>query len=196
MYNKKYCQKINNAIKYLKQGKIIIYPTDTVWGIGCIADNKKSIKRIFKIKRRNRNKSMIILVNNLVLLKKIVNPSKKELNIIRKIKRPITIIYKSLNKNYHNVISRYLINKKNNSIAIRITKNIICKKIIQSLKKPIISTSANISNCEISPINFNFISNEIRNNVDYVIDIYKNKFFNKSSTIIQVIKNKVITIRK
>jgi L-threonylcarbamoyladenylate synthase len=191
--NKYIYHEINNAALHLKQGNVVIYPTDTLWAIGCTADNDKAIEKIFNIKKRNIKKSFIILVDSLYLLDQLIYLSNKERKIINKYKKPLTIIYNKIKTNHS--ISQLLINK-NKTLAIRVTKNFFCKKIINILQKPIISTSANISNSGILPDSYNKIPCIIKNKVDYIVNLYKKKKFYKPSTIVKVDNNKIIIIRK
>lgn len=191
--NKYIYHEINNAALHLKKGNVVIYPTDTLWAIGCTADNDKAIEKIFNIKKRNIKKSFIILVDSLYLLDQLIYLSNKERKIINKYKKPLTIIYNKIKTNHS--ISQLLINK-NKTLAIRVTKNFFCKKIINILQKPIISTSANISNSGILPDSYNKIPCIIKNKVDYIVNLYKKKKFYKPSTIVKVDNNKIIIIRK
>ena len=147
----------------LLQGKILLYPTDTVWGIGCDATNEAAIRRIYDIKQRQESKSMIILLDSPDRLPLYV--AKIPLiawDLITHTYRPTTYIYPTA----HN-LPKPLIHP-DGTIAIRITTNSFCKRVIKALDKPIVSTSANASG-EITPVLFSEISQEIINQVDYVV---------------------------
>ena len=181
--------EINKAIEILKVGGVILYPTDTIWGIGCDATNENAVAKIYEIKKRNDAKSMIILLDN---LNKIYSYSDAvpdiALDIIEMANNPTTVIFSEA-KN----LAKNLINK-DGSIAIRVAQDEFCKKLIQRFKKPIVSTSANVSG-EFSPQNFSEISEEIKNNVDFITNLFHNKKEkNKPSGIIKVGKNNEISI--
>jgi L-threonylcarbamoyladenylate synthase len=147
----------------LLQGKILLYPTDTVWGIGCDATHEEAIKRIFAIKQRQESKSMIILLDSTDRLPLYV--AKIPLiawDLITHTYRPTTYIYPTAQN-----LPQQLIHP-DGTIAIRITTNMFCKKLIKALEKPLVSTSANISG-DYTPIVFSEISQDIINQVDYVV---------------------------
>ena len=173
-------KEIKKIVSNLKQGKIILMPTDTIWGITCDASNEFSIEKIFKLKGRNKSKSLIHLVPNIESLEKIVGPvSDKIKEIILTELKPTSIIY----KNHKNLTGN--IKSKENSIAIRVVKDSTCKKIISLFGKPIIATSANISG-EKNPNNFNEIKLKIINGVDYVTKMENIKKFSQPSRIISI----------
>lgn len=153
---------IEKAVEILKNGGLILYPTDTVWGIGCDATNDKAIKRIFRTKQRSDSKAMISLVDSLESLKKclyILPP--KALEALSSIKNPLTIIFDSP-KN----ISP-LLKSSDGSAAFRIVKNDFTAELCRRLGAPIVSTSANISGT--SPAaTFHDITDEISSQVDYI----------------------------
>lgn len=183
-------QKIRNSLHFIKHNKTILYPTDTVWGIGCDATNETAVKKIYKIKKREESKAMIVLVSSLNMLKKYVTVPKKASEIIKASIIPTTIIYKNPIG-----LAQNLINKEDNSIAIRVVKDEFCQKLIKKFKKPIVSTSANISG-ERTPKSFHEIDSHILNNVDYIVNIKTEEITEKSSTILKIKKNKIVTIRK
>lgn len=172
---------INNSLRILHSGGIILYPTDTIWGIGCDASNADAVKKIYRLKKREEKKSMIIMVSNENMISDYVsNPSQKILSFLSVQKRPTTAIF----ENAINLPTQ-LINE-NGSIAIRIVKDIFCQQLIKQLKKPLVSTSANISG-ETYPQNFKQISDEIKNGVDYIIQHRQNDFeTNTPSSIIKL----------
>ena len=180
---------IEECVKLLNKGGVILYPTDTIWGIGCDATNTKSIEKIYKIKKRPKEKPLILLVNNIKMLSEYVGNFDKE--ILKKINEdngPTTIIY-SKPKNLPKILT------KKNTIAIRLTNDYVCSEIIKKLKKPIIATSANISN-EINPINFKQINNKIKKMVDYIVEHKMNQNLKNPSKIIRVnSENKIEVIR-
>ena len=181
--------EINKAVNFLKEEKLILYPTDTVWGIGCDATSSKAIEKIYNLKRRPRNKAMICLFKNYEMLNlyipKISNVAIHYLGNTR----PTTIIFDNSKG-----ISKKAI-AKDNSIATRIPNHDFCYKLISKFGKPIISTSANVSSKSF-PTNFYDIKNEILDGVDYVVNLEKEKVKKITSRIIKIDSlGKVTTIR-
>ena len=171
-------EEINRTIKILKEGGVILYPTDTIWGIGCDATNSHAISQIFKLKRREDNKALISLVANKEQLKGITGYI-PNLDIT---KQPTTIIYPSAVTLNKKLLS------KDGSAAIRIVQDKFCQEIITKIGKPIVSTSANISG-ESSPTKFSEISEDIKQNVDYIVNLRKNEIMTKASTILIINKD-------
>lgn len=154
---------INECCKVLEKGGIILYPTDTIWGIGCDATNEEAIDKVYKLKNRDDKKSMIILVSEQNdIYNYAINPDKKILHYLSSTEKPTTAIYNKAKNIAKNLISN------DGTIAIRIVKDEFCKKLITEFKKPIVSTSANISG-EPFAGNFNNISPIIKNGVDYIV---------------------------
>ena len=156
--------EIRNALEVLRKGGIILYPTDTIWGLGCDSTNEKAVDRIFEIKKRSKTKSLIVLVNDERMLKKYV----KEIplvasELISQTEAPLTIIYDEGINLAKNVLA------DDRSIAIRIPKDDFCIKLIYKFGKPIVSTSANLSG-EKSPHNFKELSSEILSFADYIVN--------------------------
>ena len=185
-------EEIKNALEVLRNGGIILYPTDTIWGIGCDAIQPEAVEKIFKLKRREESKSMIILVENDRQLEEII-PEIPEVawDIIDLAEKPTTLVLDKPQKVAPNLIG------SDNTLGIRRTKDEFCKRLIQQLKRPLVSTSANISG-EKSPLSFSEISPEILQGVDYVVNLRQNEQAAYSgSSIIKLAKNgevKVIRI--
>ena len=179
---------MKNASLNIKNNQIILYPTDTVWGIGCDATSEKAVAKIYAIKQREETKSLVILVSSLEMLKKYVaEVPNKALEILEKATNPTTIVYDHPIGIAKNAIG------KDNTIAIRIASDDFCKKMISDFGKPIISTSANISG-EPTPKQFSEISPAILKAVDYVVDLHHDKICEKSSTIIKVTNQNQVTV--
>jgi L-threonylcarbamoyladenylate synthase len=178
-------------VDYLKQGKIILYPTDTVWGIGCDATDFNAVQRIFSIKQRDERKSFVVLVDSIEMLISIVSaiPS-GVLHLIQESNLPTTVIYSNPKGIAPNVIA------ENNSLAIRIVNDAFCKNFIHKLGKPIVSTSANKSG-EKTPAFYNEISDEIKNQMDYIVQHRREDVQpQKPSTILKIDENnQILTIR-
>ncbi len=179
---------IRTPLKYLTQGKIILYPTDTVWGIGCDATNEEAVKKVFKIKQRNESKSLIILVNSVEMLRTIISEIPKAiLKILETNTTPTTIIYKNPKGLAKNVVA------DDNTVAIRIVQHEFCQQLIEEFGKPIVSTSANTSGFD-TPNCFSDIETEIIENVDYVVALQQEERNTKSSRILKVTDNGSIEI--
>jgi L-threonylcarbamoyladenylate synthase len=157
--------EVAKALKVIQEGGIILYPTDTIWGIGCDATNTEAVEKIYKLKQRDEAKSMIILLdteNKLESYIREVNPLAYDL--IEYAENPLTLVMPGA-KN----ISPALI-ASDGSIGIRITKHPFCQQLLQRFRKPLVSTSANISGKPF-PQYFSQIAPEIIDGVDYVVDI-------------------------
>ncbi|HEY5463777.1 MAG TPA: L-threonylcarbamoyladenylate synthase [Hanamia sp.] len=178
---------IINSLRILDSDGIILYPTDTIWGIGCDATNAIAIQKIFQLKKRAEKKSMIILVSDEKMIHNyVLNPSEKIIDFISSAKKPTTAIFKNAIHLPLNLIN------EDGSIAIRIVNDDFCRQLIQQLKKPLISTSANISG-EKFPQNFNEVSEEIKKDVDYIVQHRQNDFSKKTpSSIIRLNTNNEI----
>ncbi len=153
---------MEKALEVLKKGGTILYPTDTIWGIGCDATNPEAIQKIFDIKKRDAHKSMIILVESEKRLQDLVDVPEMAWEIIDLSEKPVTIVY----GNPRNLPKEIL--AEDGSIGIRLVKNDFCKKLISKLNKPLVSTSANLSGQK-SPLQFSDISSEIVNSVDFAV---------------------------
>lgn len=154
--------EINNALETLKNGGIILYPTDTIWGIGCDATNATAISNIYRLKQRDDTKSLIILLAEAKdIFQYVANPHPDIIHFIQTFERPTTVIYEQAIGLPTNLINA------DGTIAIRVTKDPFCKMLVKRLKKPLVSTSANISGMP-SPQSFQDISEEIKSGVDYI----------------------------
>ena len=158
-----FANDINECIEVLKAGGLILYPTDTIWGIGCDATNEKAVAKIYRLKQRSDEKSMVVLVADEKTITEYVNQSEvKIFDYIKGIYKPTTVIYDGAVGLATNVIA------KDGSAAIRIVKDDFCRQLIQQFKKPIVSTSANISSYP-PPTIFADIDSAIKNGVDYIV---------------------------
>ena len=154
---------IINSLKVLHQGGVILYPTDTIWGLGCDATNTAAVKKIFQLKKRKEKKSMIILVSHEDEISQyVVKPSIKIIDFLSVQQKPTTAIFEKAINLPEELIS------KDGSIAIRIVEDHFCKNLIEQLNKPLVSTSANISGSG-SPKNFSEIDSRIKNGADYIV---------------------------
>ena len=181
---------ISDIVNTLQDSKTILYPTDTVWGLGCDATNEGAVKKIYQLKNREESKSLIILVDSIEMLQDYVESvPEKALQILKESKKPTTIIYNNPKGLAPNTIAF------ENTIAIRIPKDEFCIQLIKEFGKPIVSTSANVSG-EPTPKSFSEISGAILKNVDYVVDLHQEKVAEKSSTILKIEGDDVIVIRE
>lgn len=156
-------EEIEKCAELLRSGKVIIYPTDTVWGIGCDATNEDAVKRIYEIKQRQESKSMLVLLEKFERVPLYVEKIPLiAWDLVPYTERPTTFIYPGARNIARNMIPA------DGTIAIRIVRNSFCQKIINALGRPIVSTSANISGTT-APSTFATIASEILKAVDYIV---------------------------
>ena len=154
---------IENCLETLKSGGLILYPTDTVWGIGCDATNEKAVEKIYKLKKRSDEKAMIVLVaDEKNIMQHVAAPDLSLFDYLDKTTKPTTVVYEGALGFADNLVA------KDGSIAIRICKEEFCRRLIKRFRKPIVSTSANISRMP-APKFFKEISDEIKNGVDHIV---------------------------
>jgi len=157
--------EVNKALKVVQGGGIILYPTDTIWGIGCDATNTDAIKKIYALKQRDESKSMIILLDSDNKLQSyIAEVPDLAYDLMEYAEHPLTLIMPGARN-----ISTALI-AEDGTVGIRVTSHPFCQQLIQRLRKPLVSTSANVSG-QPSPEYFSKISQDIIDGVDYVVDI-------------------------
>lgn len=173
--------EVNMAFEVLKDGGLILYPTDTIWGIGCDATNAQAVEKVFKLKGRSEEKSLIVLLDTVNKLQSYVNDVPEiAYDLIEYSENPLTIIYSGAKNLAPNAIA------KDGSIGIRVVKHTFCEHLLQRFRKPIISTSANLSG-QPSPACFNDISEEIIKGVDFVVNWEQDDTsVRKSSTIMKL----------
>ncbi len=157
-------EEIKKAFDVLYKGGIILYPTDTIWGIGCDATNADAVKRIYEIKKREDSKSMLLLIDDAGRIPSYIEEMPEiAWDLIELSIKPLTIIYPGARNLASNLIS------KEKTIGIRVTSEIFTKKLIQKFRKPIVSTSANVSGNP-HPSNFSQIDETLKSLVDYVVN--------------------------
>lgn len=177
-------EEIKLAVEFLRKGKVILYPTDTIWGLGCDATNAKAVERIFKIKKRSENKSLITLIDSVESLTNYV----KEVppiayDLIKNAANPISIVFPGAINLAKNTIG------PDGTVCIRVTKSEFCQEVVRNLGVAIASTSANISG-QPTPLSFSQISPEIIESVDHVVGLYQDELsIPKASTIIRLLAN-------
>ena len=173
-------KEISNCCKILEGGGLILYPTDTVWGIGCDATNEEAVNKIYTLKKRVDSKAMSCLVGNSFMLEQhIEKVPEVAYDIIDLAIKPITIIYDSPKNISKNLIA------KDNTLGIRIASDKFCRYLIKRLGRPLVSTSANISG-QPTPRSFKEISNDILKGVDYIVNLDRNTKKNTPSSIIKL----------
>ena len=161
--NTSFADDIVKAVEVLRSGGIILYPTDTIWGIGCDATNPAAVSRIYEIKQRQDTKSMLILMENPNLLNSYISEVPEiAWELIEVADTPLTIIYPAAKNLAANLLA------KDGSVGIRITNEAFTQQLIQRFRKPVVSTSANISGQK-APQNFVEISDEIKKSVDFIV---------------------------
>jgi L-threonylcarbamoyladenylate synthase len=159
---------IRNSIAVLEQGGTILYPTDSIWGIGCDALNERAVEKVFALKKRPKEKSLVVLLAEAKdVLQYVASPPPDIIAIIESFEVPTTVIYEGALDFAENVVN------SDGTVAIRVTNDIFCKALIKRYGKPIVSTSANISGRS-SPSLYSEIDKEIVNTVDYVVEYRKN----------------------
>ena len=170
--------ELEKTVSILKKGGTILYPTDTVWGVGCDASNADAVDKIYKLKQREETKSLICLVSDFKMLQQYVEEVPEvAYDILKFATKPTTIIYDRPLRIAENLIAA------DNTLAIRVVRDPFCSKLIRKLKRPLVSTSANISG-QPTPKGKKEISKAILEGVDYVVNLpLKNKNTPPSSII-------------
>jgi L-threonylcarbamoyladenylate synthase len=180
--------EIKNSLTVLKKGGIILYPTDTIWGIGCDACNAEAIEKIYRLKKRNESKSMICLVSDFKMLNQYIEEIPEVVyDILKFAKKPTTIVY---DRPLH--VAENIIND-DNSLAIRVVRDHFCNQLIKKLKRPLVSTSANISG-EKAPTNFQEIGKPILEGVDYIVNLQRRKRSVTPSSVIKISNDGTVKI--
>jgi L-threonylcarbamoyladenylate synthase len=181
--------EIKRALEVLRSGGVILYPTDTVWGLGCDATNEEAVKRVFEIKKRIDSKPMLVLVDAPGRIQGYVDEvPDMAWELIDLADKPLTIIYSGA-KN----VARALMGE-GQSVGIRVTSEEFSRKLCAQFRRPVVSTSANKSG-EPTPANFSQISDEIKSAVDYVVDYRRNDVSKpQPSSVIKLGKGNLIQI--
>jgi len=173
-------QEINKALNTLKKGGLILYPTDTIWGIGCDATNAAAVERVYELKNRPDTKALICLVSDFKMLNQYVtNIPEVAYDILKFANKPTTIIYDKPIRVAENLLA------EDESLAIRVSRHDFSKSLIKKFKRPIVSTSANISENS-SPKSFQEIDPAILAGVDYIVNLERNKKNGPPSAIIKL----------
>ncbi len=180
--------EVHKAYEVIAQGGIILYPTDTVWGIGCDATNEEAVKKIYALKQREETKSMIVLMNGDRMLHSVFHSIPEVAwQILDLSEKPTTLILDQPKNVAKNIIA------SDNTLGMRVVKEPFCFKLMERMKRPLVSTSANISG-EPTPQSFKEISPAIINGVDYVVQLHHDKVNGKPSTIIKLTQDAQVTV--
>ena len=173
----------------MNEGGVILYPTDTIWGIGCDATNEEAVRRVYEIKRRSDSKAMLVLVDSPVKVDFYVQDVPEVAwDLIEVADKPLTIIYSGARNLASNLIA------EDGSVGIRVTNEEFSKRLCQQFRKAIVSTSANISG-QPSPVNYSEITEELKSMVDYMVGYRQEEMGHpKPSSIIKLDKGGVIKI--
>lgn len=172
-------QFVTEGCTVLKKGQTLLYPTDTIWGVGCDATQPDAVQKIYALKQREDSKALICLVSDLEMLEELVGPLDGELKKIAQSNKPTTVIYPKVQGLASNLMA------EDGSVGIRIAQDAFCRKLIQTFGKPIVSTSANISGVE-SPKQFSDIGKPILEGVDYIVALRRAEIRTSASTIIRM----------
>lgn len=180
--------EVHNAFEVIKNGGIILYPTDTIWGIGCDATNEEAVRKIYALKQREETKSMIVLMNGDRMLHSVFhNIPEVAWQILELSENPTTLILDQPKNVAKNIIA------PDNTLGMRLVKEPFCFKLMERMKRPLVSTSANISGAP-SPQSFKEISPDILQGVDYVVQLHHDKVNAKPSTIIKLTQDAQVTV--
>jgi L-threonylcarbamoyladenylate synthase len=181
---------IETSLSTLRNGGLILYPTDTVWGIGCDATNEKAVERIYALKKRPDNKAMIVLVaDERDVLQYVAAPDLAVFDYIKESPRPVTVIYEGALGLAGNLVS------ETGSVAMRICNEPFCQHLLKRFRKPIVSTSANVSG-QPTPGIFADITDEIKKGVDYVVKYRQDDGVRReASSVIKWTNGKVEVVR-
>lgn len=180
--------EINKAIEVLQNGGLILYPTDTIWGIGCDATNEGAVTKVYELKQRDDSKALICLVaNDFMLEKHLTHVPEVAWDIIDLSDKSTTIIFDNPRGIAKNLVA------PDNTLGIRIASDKFCKYLINKFKKPIVSTSANVSGLP-TPKSFHEISEDILKGVDYVVNLNRDEKNGLPSSIIKLANDGTVKV--
>lgn len=174
--------EIENALEVLSNGGIILYPSDTIWGIGCDAANDKAVKKIYELKKRAKSKALIILIAEYANMYKLLDQVSPNAYQYMHESKPTTVVF----DNIKNISSDIL--AADGSAAVRLVKDKFCENLILKLGQPLVSTSANLSGGE-NPKKYSDINMELKENVDYIVNLRREEIMDTPSSIIKLYSN-------
>ena len=181
-------EEIDRCLHVLQEGGLIVYPTDTVWGIGCDATNAEAVKKVYALKEREDSKALICLVANQAMLERhVTHVPDLAYDLMDLSTKPLTIIYDNPMGIANNLIA------SDNTLAIRVASDPFCQQLIKRFRKPIVSTSANLAGAR-TPASFRQISTPILKGVDYVVALYQDANNQQSSSIIKLSKDGTVKV--
>ncbi|MEA5141621.1 L-threonylcarbamoyladenylate synthase [Arcicella rigui] len=170
----------HDALQHLRKGNTLLYPSDTIWGLGCDSRNEKAVEKLYQLKQRPDNKAFIILISKIEQLSEYVTEVPEiAWNLVEFAEKPLTVIYPNGKNLAPNLLG------EDGSIAIRLVKDEFCKGLVYKFERAIVSTSANLSG-DVSPQKFEDISPKIIENVDYILKNPKGE--NKNAQPSQIVK--------
>lgn len=187
--NELFKEDIKEAVRVMRAGGIILYPTDTIWGLGCDATNEEAVKKIYEMKKRSDSKALLVLTDHVAKVERIVDEMPEvAYDLIEVSEKPLTIIYSGAKNLAPNLIAQ------DGSVGVRITREAFSKALCETFRMPIVSTSANVSG-EPSPQNYSEISEEIKKSVDYIVKFRQDDQTKATpSSIIKLDKGGIVTI--
>ncbi len=181
-------REISKCLEVLQSGGLIVYPTDTVWGIGCDATNEEAVRKIYELKKRSDTKTMLCMVANDAMLERhVTSVPDLAYDMMDLSEKPITIVYDDPRGVAQNLIA------DDQTLAIRVTNDRFCKNLIQRFAKPIVSTSANLAG-EPTPRSYAEISEHILKGVDYVVNLKRDAMNANPSSIIKLGKDGTVKV--
>ncbi len=181
-------EEINRSVEVLQEGGLILYPTDTVWGIGCDATNETAVQKVYALKKRQDCKALICMVGNESMLERYVaHVPELAYDLIDLSDKPVTIVYSEPQGFAKNLIA------EDGSIAIRVAGDKFCQYLIGKFRKPIVSTSANFAGSK-TPTSFHEIDSGIIKGVDYVVNLQHNERLSQPSSIIKLASDGTIKV--
>ena len=177
-----------HATKILEDGGVTLYPTDTVWGLGCDACNEKAVRKIFELKRRNDDRSMLVLADETMLAEYLVDVPEIARSLTAAADKPLTVIYPRATGLAQGVAAN------DGTVGVRIPKHEFCLGLLRRLKRPLVSTSANVAGAP-APRSFDEIASEIIDGVDFVVpQECEGETTGKPSAIIKLGTNGEVTV--
>lgn len=181
-------EEIESCLKVLNEGGLILYPTDTVWGIGCDATNEEAVEKVYRLKQRPDSKALICLVSNIRMLERhVYEVPEPAYDLVELSTRPTTIIYDQPMNVAKNLVA------EDDTLAIRVASDEFCQRLTARMKRPLVSTSANISGRP-TPGSFAEIDEEILKGVDYIVNLHREKKNGPPSSIIKLGNNGLVKI--
>ena len=185
-----FTEDIEHCLQVLEVGGLILYPTDTIWGIGCDATNAAAVKKIYELKDRPESKSMVVLVaDEKDVLKHVANPDMQVFDYLQQAHKPTTVIYDGVIGLADNLVAA------DGTVAIRIVQEAFCRHLIKRFRKPLVSTSANLSG-QPAPAFFDEIVHYIKQGVDYIVQYRQDdRSVQEASSIIRWRHNSPVVVR-